>query len=47
MDNEYIESLRKQVKKALKKDKQRYKHKLGVADTAACHAVSLYSRFIT
>ena len=39
MDNEYIESLRKQVKKALKKDKQRYKHTLGVADTAACLAM--------
>lgn len=39
MDNEYIESLRKQIKKALKKDKQRYKHTLGVADTAACLAM--------
>ena len=39
MDNEYIESLRKQVKKALKADKKRYKHTLGVADTAACLAM--------
>lgn len=39
MNNEYIESLRKQVKKALKADKKRYKHTLGVADTAACLAM--------
>ncbi len=39
MDNEYIERLRKQVKKALKMDKKRYRHTLGVADTAACLAM--------
>jgi predicted HD superfamily hydrolase involved in NAD metabolism len=39
MDNQYIEDLRKQVKKALKDDKMRYRHTLGVADTAACLAM--------
>lgn len=35
MNNGYIEDLRKQVKKALKEDKMRYRHTLGVADTSA------------
>lgn len=39
MDNEYIESLRKRVKKALKEDKMRFRHTIGVADTAACLAM--------
>lgn len=39
MDNMYIERLRKQVKKALKEDKMRYRHTLGVADTSACLAM--------
>ncbi|MDD6222025.1 MAG: bis(5'-nucleosyl)-tetraphosphatase (symmetrical) YqeK [Lachnospiraceae bacterium] len=39
MDNEYIEGLRKKVKKALAADKNRYRHTLGVADTAACLAM--------
>ena len=39
MDNEYIESLRKQVKTALKKDPSRYRHTLGVAATSACLAM--------
>lgn len=39
MNNEYIEGLRKQVKKALKADKKRYRHTLGVADTCACLAM--------
>jgi predicted HD superfamily hydrolase involved in NAD metabolism len=39
MNNQYIEDLRKQVKKALKEDKMRYRHTLGVADTAACLAM--------
>ena len=39
MDNSYIEDLRKQVKKALKEDKMRYRHTLGVADTSACLAM--------
>ena len=39
MNNGYIEDLRKQVKKALKEDKMRYRHTLGVADTSACLAM--------
>jgi predicted HD superfamily hydrolase involved in NAD metabolism len=39
LDNVYIESLRKKVKKALAADKNRYRHTLGVADTAACLAM--------
>lgn len=39
MDNQRIEVLRKQVKKALKEDKMRYRHTLGVADTCACLAM--------
>ncbi len=39
MDNVYIEDLRKKVKKALAVDKNRYRHTLGVADTAACLAM--------
>ena len=38
MDNEYIESLRKDVKRALKTDKMRFRHTIGVADTSACLA---------
>lgn len=39
MDNIYIEELRKKVKKALKDDKPRFRHTLGVANTAACLAM--------
>lgn len=39
MDNNNIEKLRKQVKKALKKDKMRFRHTIGVADTSACLAM--------
>lgn len=38
MDNIYIEQLRKEVKHALKTDKMRFRHTIGVADTAACLA---------
>ena len=38
MDNSYIESLRKDVKRALKSDKMRFRHTIGVADTSACLA---------
>lgn len=38
MDNAYIERLRKEVKRALKTDKMRFRHTIGVADTAACLA---------
>ena len=34
----YIEKLRKEVKRALKTDKMRFRHTIGVADTAACLA---------
>ena len=40
MDNSYIESLRKDVKRALKSDKMRFRHTIGVADTSACLARS-------
>lgn len=39
MDNTYIDGLRKRVKKALAADKNRYRHTLCVADTAACLAM--------
>lgn len=39
LDNQYIDDLRKKVKKALTTDKKRYHHTLGVADTAACLAM--------
>lgn len=39
MDNLYIEKIRKQVKEALKKDRMRFRHTLGVADTCACLAM--------
>lgn len=39
MDNNNIERLRKQVKEALKKDKMRFRHTIGVADTSACLAM--------
>lgn len=39
MDNEYIEKLRKEVKSALKSDKMRFRHTIGVADTSACLAM--------
>ena len=39
MNNLYMENLRKQVKNALKTDKMRYRHTLGVADTCACLAM--------
>ena len=35
---EIIEKLRKEVKRALKTDKMRFRHTIGVADTAACLA---------
>ena len=38
MDNAYIEGLRKDVKRALKSDKMRFRHTIGVADTSACLA---------
>lgn len=38
MDNTYIENLRKKVKHALKSDKMRFRHTIGVADTSACLA---------
>jgi predicted HD superfamily hydrolase involved in NAD metabolism len=38
MNNSYIESLRKDVKRALKSDKMRFRHTIGVADTSACLA---------
>lgn len=38
MDNSYIESLRKDVKRALKSDKMRFRHTIGVSDTSACLA---------
>lgn len=39
MDNKYIEDLRKKVKTALKDDKMRFRHTIGVADTCACLAM--------
>ncbi len=39
MNNEAIDILRKQVKKAFKKDKRRYWHTIGVANTSACLAM--------
>ena len=39
MNNIFIEEIRHQVKKALKNDKKRYRHSLGVANTAACLAM--------
>lgn len=39
MDNLYIEKLRRQVKEALKSDKMRFRHTIGVADTCACMAM--------
>ncbi|MBQ4284748.1 MAG: bis(5'-nucleosyl)-tetraphosphatase (symmetrical) YqeK [Lachnospira sp.] len=38
MNNEYVNSLRKNVKKAFKDDKSRYHHTIAVANTAACLA---------
>lgn len=39
MDNQYVNNLRKQVKKALSSDKMRYWHSIGVANTCACLAM--------
>lgn len=39
MNNEYIHHLRKKVKKAFDKDKKRYWHTIGVANTSACLAM--------
>jgi len=39
MDNTYIEELRTKVKSALATDTMRFKHSIGVADTAACLAM--------
>lgn len=39
MNNEYADNLRKKVKKALKPDKARYWHSIGVANTCACLAM--------
>lgn len=50
MDNDYINSLRKSVKKEFAEDKARYRHTLGVADTAACltmrYGVSMEAAYI-
>ena len=51
MDNAYIEGLRKDVKRALKSDKMRFRHTIGVADTSAClasrYGEGLYKRSVT
>lgn len=39
MDNEYVQKLRKEVKKAFKNNKPRYWHTIGVANTCACLAM--------
>lgn len=39
MNNEYVNALRKQVKKVFKGNKKRYWHTIGVADTCACLAM--------
>ena len=39
MDNEYIQALRKEVKKEFTADKARYWHTIGVAETSACLAM--------
>jgi len=39
MDNDYINSLRKSVKREFTEDKARYRHSIGVANTAACLAM--------
>lgn len=39
MNNAYIEEIRNKVEIALKKDPMRFKHSIGVADTAACLAM--------
>ncbi len=50
MNNEYINNLRKQVKKAFKDDKARYWHTIAVANTASClafaHGVDAEKAFI-
>lgn len=50
MDNDYVNSLRKSVKKEFGEDKDRYRHSIGVADTAAClamrYGVSMESAYI-
>lgn len=38
MNNDYVNSIRMQIKNALKEDKTRYEHSLAVAHTAACLA---------
>ncbi|MFQ7575623.1 MAG: bis(5'-nucleosyl)-tetraphosphatase (symmetrical) YqeK [Lachnospira sp.] len=39
MNNEYADNIRKKVKKALKPNKARYWHSIGVANTCACLAM--------
>lgn len=39
MNNAYIEEIRNKVEIALEKDSMRFKHSIGVADTAACLAM--------
>lgn len=39
MNNEYVNELRKQVKKSFGKNKSRYWHTIGVANTSACLAM--------
>lgn len=39
MNNAYIEEIRNKVEIALEKDPMRFKHSIGVADTAACLAM--------
>lgn len=50
MNNEYVHDLRKKVKKELKKDKSRYWHTIGVAQTAAnlamCYEVDIEKAFV-
>ncbi len=50
MNNEYVHELRKKVKKEFKKDKSRYWHTIGVAQTAAnlamCYEVDIEKAFV-
>ena len=44
MDNMYIEKLRKEVKRALKTDKMRFRHTIEL-DTAACLETKIWHRY--
>ena len=48
MDNMYIEKLRKEVKRALKTDKMRFRHTIGVADSMSeSHPLSVFKARLT